>query len=134
MQTGRTTLGAPRATIHGKGPGWGSWSVKGESHGLVRGVAGQGKTGCTTPYVGRIVRAGIGRRGGAGEGVGRREEADAGARGCRHVSQQRRGASGALFGTALVGTLLNGYLVLQRSIPLRTSQLRHILKLLARKD
>ena len=37
------------------------------------------------------------------------------------------------FGTGLMGTQLNGYLVLQGKIPLRTSQLRHVLKLPARK-
>ena len=37
-----------------------------------------------------------------------------------------------MFGTGLMGTKLNGYLVLQGNIPLRTSPFMHILKLLAR--
>ena len=37
------------------------------------------------------------------------------------------------FGTSLMGTELNGYLVLQGNIPLRTSHFKDILKLLARK-
>ena len=39
----------------------------------------------------------------------------------------------ARVGTGLTGTQLNGYLVLQGNIPLRTAQFKHTLKLLARK-
>ena len=37
------------------------------------------------------------------------------------------------FGTGLMGTWLNGYLILQGNIPLRNLQVKHILKLLAGK-
>ena len=46
---------------------------------------------------------------------------------------EQRGTTPRLrIGTGFMGTSLNGYLVLQGNIPLRTAQFKHIVKLLAR--
>ena len=50
----------------------------------------------------------------------------------RYHDARRGRISACLFCTGVMGTWLNGYLVLQGNIPLRTSRFRHIPKLLAR--